>query len=66
MLHATSVSQPTSLSGTTPGSTPIAGGDAWVVPFEPGAPAWITVGAPQIRVIDRRAAKRGALAAAGR
>ncbi len=33
----------------------IRGGDAWVMPHEPGAPAWITSAAPQIRVLDQRA-----------
>lgn len=58
MLDATvSSSQPTAgRPATFAGATaPILGGDAWVVPFEAGAPAWITVSAPQIRVTDLRA-----------
>lgn len=32
----------------------IRGGDAWVVPYEPGGAVWVTATAPTIRVMDRR------------
>ncbi len=37
-----------------PAAPEIRGGDAWVMPHETGAPAWITSSAPQIRVLDQR------------
>jgi hypothetical protein len=53
MLHASTLTEPSShTSSRTP--RPIAGGEAWVVPFEPGNYAWITASAPTIRVVDRR------------
>ena len=32
----------------------IRGGDAWVVPYEPGGAVWVTATAPAIRVMDLR------------
>ncbi|MDQ8046803.1 MAG: hypothetical protein AAGC46_18230 [Solirubrobacteraceae bacterium] len=66
MLHATvTIPQPTAerqpaSAGAAPST--ILGGDAWVVPFEPGGPAWITASAPQIRVVDQRRARAAARA----
>jgi hypothetical protein len=64
MLHATvPTQQPTAERLATPAhaSAPILGGEAWVVPYEPGAPAWITVAAPQIRITDLRARRAAAV-----
>lgn len=44
---------PTGLPTDRP-TAPVLGGDAWVMPYEPGGPAWITATAPAIRVVDRR------------
>ena len=33
---------------------PVAGGEAWVVAHEPGAPVWMSASAPQIAVTDQR------------
>jgi hypothetical protein len=65
MLDATvSPSQPTAgRPATSNAARPVLGGEAWIVPFEPGGPAWVTVSAPQVRITDRRA-RRAAVAAA--
>lgn len=56
MLHArpastTTLAPPRSLGGS---QRPVAGGDAWIVPHEPGGFAWISASAPEIRIVDRR------------
>lgn len=58
MLHASQATQTQTPSGRAAdaGLAPVAGGEAWIVPFEPGGPAWITATAPSIRVVDRRPA----------
>jgi hypothetical protein len=43
-----------STSGSTAPIGAIRGGDAWVVPYEPGGPVWVTASAPVITVLDRR------------
>ncbi len=37
----------------------VLGGEAWVVPFEPGGHPWLTASVPQFAVTDRRAAAPG-------
>ena len=63
MLHATHATQTQTPGRSTAGPAPIAGGEAWIVPFEPGGPVWITAGAPAIRVIDNRRRAAGAVQA---
>jgi hypothetical protein len=38
----------------TADSRPVAGGEAWIVAHEPGAPVWMSASAPQIAVTDQR------------
>lgn len=54
---------PLSAASTAPrertAPAPVLGGEAWVVPFEPGGHPWLTGSAPQFAVTDRRAAAPG-------
>ncbi len=50
-------------SGSTTSTGAIRGGDAWIVPHEPGGPVWVTASAPVITVLDRRAKPAAASAA---
>ena len=47
-------SSPRPLATDPRSAGPILGGEAWVVPHEPGGPVWVTASAPEIRVLDRR------------
>jgi hypothetical protein len=40
---------------------PIAGGDAWVMPDEPGGQLWTAEGRPPLRVIDQRPGARSSV-----
>ncbi|MEH3053245.1 MAG: hypothetical protein PGN13_04445 [Patulibacter minatonensis] len=46
--------RPAPASNARRSSDAVLGGEAWVVPYEPGGPVWVTATAPAIRVMDRR------------
>lgn len=50
--EAATVAAPSELVGREP--SPVAGGEAWIVAHEPGAPVWMSASAPQIAVTDQR------------
>ncbi|MBJ7470537.1 MAG: hypothetical protein JHD16_04515 [Solirubrobacteraceae bacterium] len=40
-----------------PSAAPVLGGEAWVVPHEPGGYPWLTATPPRFRVVDQRVAR---------
>lgn len=56
-MTVTATSAPTRPARPT-ATTPVAGGEAWVMPQEPSVHPWVSVAVPEIRITDQRPSAR--------